>query len=195
MGTVKKHKLELLEKSQTKEAKLEDEETNIKDSKYEKQLADIPKGLVIYLNEIGTDDTQELSMRVNRYIKTILAKWDKIVEETTEDVGLIKETKKDLFPILVKLRKDTVEPNQLISILTIFYHFQRKEFLKANESYMNLSIGNTAWPIGVMSVSIHARSSQAKTGQSGANIMIDEVTRKWITGLKRLITFGEKHAE
>lgn len=58
---------------------------------------------------------------------------------------------------------------------------------------MKLSIGNVAWPIGVTSVGIHARSAHSKIqgGRNAANIMIDERTRLWITSIKRLITFEE----
>lgn len=180
----RKHKLESLEKAVIKEQKI------YSDEKYEKELSEVPKDQIIHLEEINEEHiSKELCMKVNRYIKTILKKW-----EAESDDPIIIETKKSLFPILVKLRKNLIETNQLISILTIFYYLQRKEYLKSNESYMKLSIGNTAWPIGLINVSIHSRTAQVKMEQSGANIMIDEITRKWITSIKRLITFMEKYS-
>lgn len=147
---------------------------------------DTPPELVITLREIESPDDKELPMRLNRYIKYILKLW----EESPS--GLLLDTKKALFPMLVKLRKNTLPVDHLTSLMTIFYHLQRAEYMKANESYMKLSIGNVAWPIGVISISIHARSTQSRLAGGKANIMLDEQTRKWITGVKRLITFMEQ---
>lgn len=141
---------------------------------------------VITLEDISTlEDIPHISMIANGIIKTILQRWEYLGKDPT----LLLETKKSLFPLLVKLRKHTLEESQLTSLLTILYHIQQNELNKAEESYMKLSIGNVAWPIGVVSVSIHARSRDSKLFGGQANIMIDEKTRRWITGIKRLITF------
>lgn len=60
-----------------------------------------------------------------------------------------------------------------------------------------LAIGNAPWPIGVTSVGIHERSAREKISHvmntSGqAHIMNDEATRKYLQGLKRLITFVQR---
>jgi pre-mRNA-splicing factor 18 len=149
-------------------------------------IHDMPKHLIITLEDIQRPSDTELPMKVNRYIKFILKLWEDLPSD------LLLDTKKSLFPMLVKLRKNTLPVDHLTSLMTIFYHLQHKEYLKANESYMKLSIGNVAWPIGVISISIHARSTQSKLEGGKANIMIDEETRKWITAVKRLVTFMEK---
>jgi hypothetical protein len=60
-----------------------------------------------------------------------------------------------------------------------------------------LAIGNAPWPIGVTSVGIHERSAREKISHvmntSGqAHIMNDEATRKYLQGLKRLISFVQR---
>ena len=69
----------------------------------------------------------------------------------------------------------------------------------ANETYLKLSIGNAAWPVGVRSVGIHQRAADLKiTGsdqKTATNIMMGDKTRRWITAVKRLITFCEKTAK
>jgi pre-mRNA-splicing factor 18 len=147
---------------------------------------DTPKDLIITLEDIQRPTDPDLPMKVNSYIKFVLKLWEDLPSD------LLLDTKKSLFPMLVKLRKNTLPIEHLTSLMTIFYHLQHKEYLKANESYMKLSIGNVAWPIGVISISIHARSTQSKLEGGKANIMIDEETRKWITAVKRLVTFMEK---
>jgi len=43
------------------------------------------------------------------------------------------------------------------------------EFVKANDAYIVTAIGKAAWPIGITSVGMHARSAHDKmqTGQVG----------------------------
>jgi pre-mRNA-splicing factor 18 len=63
---------------------------------------------------------------------------------------------------------------------------QKREYQAANDSYLRLSIGNAAWPIGVTMVGIHERSAREKIGQdSVAHVLNDEVSRKYIQSVKR----------
>lgn len=143
---------------------------------------------------IGDDaKLKELSMQCNLFIHDLLSQWDEHSEEYHPE--LLVETKKSLFPLLVKLRRATLTRDLVISLATVLYHLQQSDQNNlAIESYMKLSIGNVAWPIGVTSVGIHARSAHSRIqGADGqvANVMLDERTRLWITSIKRLITFHE----
>ncbi|GAV55831.1 hypothetical protein ZYGR_0AY02240 [Zygosaccharomyces rouxii] len=132
---------------------------------------------------------QELSMQCNLYIHHLLKDWSKREYQP----HLLPETSKCFFPLLVRLRKANLDLDLLTSLATVLYHLQQNQFQQATESYMKLSIGNVAWPIGVTSVGIHARSSQSRIqgDHNVANIMLDDRTRLWITSVKRLITFKE----
>lgn len=134
-----------------------------------------------------------LSRQCNLYIHSILDQWDDNDQEYHPE--LLPETKRSLFPLLIKLRRGTLARDIVISLATVLYHMQQpNENNLAIESYMKLSIGNVAWPIGVTSVGIHARSAHSKIqGENGpiANIMLDDTTRLWITSIKRLITFQD----
>lgn len=135
---------------------------------------------------------ERLSLQCNLFIHDILSQWNEHSEEYHSD--LLVETKKALFPLLVKLRRATLAQDLVISLASVLYHLQSNQNNLAIESYMKLSIGNVAWPIGVTSVGIHARSAHSKIqGTDGqvANVMLDEGTRLWITSIKRLITFHE----
>lgn len=199
--TTKKRKLnddqdEEYNKKQSKEIKKTDKsiESNKETTTIiEETIPHIPKELVITLEDLSLSSPQTISMKANKYIKTILHHWEATNSSSSSSSDLLLDTKKSLFPLLVKLRKTTLDKTQLISLLTIFYHLQRYQFNKSLESYIKLSIGNVAWPIGVVSVSIHARSRDSKLFGGEANIMIDEITRRWITGVKRLISYCEKN--
>lgn len=80
-----------------------------------------------------------------------------------------------------------------------------RQYQRANDSYLRLSIGNAPWPIGVTMVgcaeilfatsltyiavaSIHERSAREKiSSDQVAHVLNDEVSRKYIQSLKRYV--------
>lgn len=150
----------------------------LKEDKVDKQIT---------LEDITNNEKDKLVVQLRVFIKQLVKEW----EESDYDAELLYETKKDLVLLLYKLRSDGLTEDMITSLSTICYYIQQKQYMKANESYMKLSIGNIAWPIGVIGVGIHARSALQKIEDSGSNIMIDDKTRRWITGVKRLITFKD----
>lgn len=142
----------------------------------------------------------KLLIQLRVYIKYLVNNWEQYLQESAKDdeqMELLNNTKLELIMLLYNLRSDKLNDDMVTSLSTIVYYLQSKEYLKANESYIKLSIGNVAWPIGVSGYNIHERSADSKiTGESNtANIMIDEPTRKWMTAIKRLITFHEQHPD
>lgn len=66
-----------------------------------------------------------------------------------------------------------------------------RNYIKANEHYLLLAIGNAAWPIGVTMVGIHERSGREKIfSQKQAHVLNDEKQRKYIQGVKRLMSYS-----
>ncbi|WFD41390.1 hypothetical protein MPSI1_000017 [Malassezia psittaci] len=85
-----------------------------------------------------------------------------------------------------------VAPDVLMRIAEIVHHMQQREYRMANDSYLQLSIGNAPWPIGVTAVGIHERSGQEKLYTTNvAHVLNDEESRKYIQSLKRLMTFAQ----
>lgn len=138
---------------------------------------------------------RRLCLQVRKFLKVSLNTWEANVNSQFPP-SLLQETKRDLVKLLYKLRSGKLQPNMVITLSTIVYDIQTEQFTNANESYMKLSIGNVAWPIGVRDVGIHARSADQKiTGDNKdtvANIMQNEHTRRWIIAVKRLISWWEK---
>lgn len=136
----------------------------------------------------------KLCIQCNRYIHSIIKQWSR--SQDTYDVAptLFLETKRNLFPLLVQLRKCTLPTKLLITLCTLLYHLQKNEIEISLQIYLKLSIGDVAWPIGVSDIGIHSRSARSKISRFSkdidiANIMIDEPTRLWIISIKRLISF------
>lgn len=91
----------------------------------------------------------------------------------------------------------------LARMAEIVHHMQKRQYQRANDSYLRLSIGNAPWPIGVTMVgyvispssakhiltdaySIHERSAREKiSSDQVAHVLNDEVSRKYIQSLKR----------
>lgn len=97
-----------------------------------------------------------------------------------------------LKPLFKKLRKRALTPDVLMRIAEIVHYIQRRQYRNANDSYLQLSIGNAPWPIGVTMVGIHERSGREKIFSSNvAHVLNDEVSRKYIQSLKRLMTFAQ----
>lgn len=155
-----------------------------------------PTKQIITLDSIieAEQHRRQLRIQIRVYLKEIIREWESQPDKSEEEVVLLKETKKGIVNLLYKLRSDKIPTEALVSLATVIYYLQSNQFNKANESYMKLSIGNVCWPIGVVNVGIHARSSSLRiTGSKQvSNIMMNELTRKWIISVKRLISFKER---
>ncbi|ESW97422.1 hypothetical protein KL918_001035 [Ogataea parapolymorpha] len=139
------------------------------------------------------DNHAIVSQQCRDYIKHLLNIWESKKDQHT-NVDLL-ETKKWLLPLLVQLKKKSLPHDQLVSLATILYNIQRQKYTDANEAYLQLSIGNVAWPIGLIDIGIRVRTNNMKIGEGSntSNIMKDERTRQWILAVKRLLTFCELH--
>lgn len=77
----------------------------------------------------------------------------------------------------------------------ICHAVHRQEYVQANDAYLRLSIGNAPWPIGVTMVGIHERKAHERIATSVvAHVLNDEVQRKWIQAIKRLMTQRQKRS-
>ncbi|GAA5905881.1 hypothetical protein JCM6882_009060 [Rhodosporidiobolus microsporus] len=97
-----------------------------------------------------------------------------------------------LKPLFKQLRKRDLQSDVLSNVAEIAHHMQTREYLRANDAYLRLSIGNAPWPIGVTMVGIHERSGREKIFSNNvAHVLNDETSRKYIQSLKRLLTFAQ----
>ena len=98
-----------------------------------------------------------------------------------------------LHPLVQKLESNTLSDSILAPLLEIVCAVQERRYVDANDGYLRLSIGKAAWPIGVTMVGIHERSAREKLHESDVqgHIMSDEVTRKFLQGIKRCLSFAQ----
>uniref|UniRef100_A0A671Y5G3 Pre-mRNA-splicing factor 18 n=1 Tax=Sparus aurata TaxID=8175 RepID=A0A671Y5G3_SPAAU len=104
------------------------------------------------------------------------------------------QTESYLKPLFRKLKKKNLPADIKESITDIIKFMLEREYVKANDAYLQMAIGNAPWPIGVTMVGIHARTGREKIfSKHVAHVLNDETQRKYIQGLKRLMTICQKH--
>lgn len=133
------------------------------------------------------------------FIQLILKKWNdqlqnRSKEEKASTNGKLMgatstQTQEYLKPLLRKLKSFTLPEDISDSLTEIVVHLLNRNYLKASDAYLQMAIGNAPWPIGVTMVGIHARTGREKIfSKNVAHVMNDETQRKYIQGLKRLMT-------
>lgn len=85
------------------------------------------------------------------------------------------------------LKNKTGDKEMIISIYHIVNCCIVREYVQANDKYLELSIGKAPWPMGVAMLGITVK----KNAQRLSHVLNDEITRKWVQGIKRLITLSQ----
>jgi len=155
------------------------------------------------LRELATDlrrgDHKHDEMVVSEWMKVIMTMWghelnsrhemEKITVKGRMDGALFKQTKGYLKPLLKMLRKGNLSDDIRDSLTSMVKYIMHRDYIKANERYMEMAIGNAPWPIGVTNAGIHARPGRERIfSKHVAHVLNDESQRKYIQGLKRLMT-------
>ena len=158
----------------------------------------------------GTPEHTLLYRQLASYFTLLLSEWSRDLSSRSPEVkdsstgraalqshlNVIRE----LTPLFRLLESSTLSPSLptlpatlLNPLCTITHHAQSRRYVKANDAYLTLSIGKAAWPIGVTMVGIHERSARENLGEGKgkANIMADEVTRKWLQSVKRCLSYAQ----
>ncbi|RKO92025.1 Prp18 domain-containing protein, partial [Blyttiomyces helicus] len=163
-------------------------------------------GEAVDTSVIGLDlleaDPDRVHMLISVFFKRMLKEWEKFLSERPEDVkrstqgrlatATQTQSAEYMKPFFKLLKKRLVPPDVVARITEICAFMHEREYLKANDAYLRLSIGNAPWPIGVTMVGIHERSAREKIFASQvAHVLNDESQRKWIQSIKRLMTFAQ----
>lgn len=105
----------------------------------------------------------------------------------------MKQCKKHIKPFFKLLRQRQVADDILNPVYEICLLLEKREYVKAHDSYLKMAIGNAPWPMGVTNVGIHERSAREKINSNQvAHVLNDETQRKYIQGVKRLMSYCQK---
>ena len=106
-----------------------------------------------------------------------------------QQLAQASQTKNYLGPLFKLLRKKAVNGDVLQNLARVVRACLRTEYMQANDYYLQLAIGNSAWPLGVTQVGIHARKARERIGSDQiAHVLNDETQRKYIQSVKRAMT-------
>ncbi|KAF8339721.1 Prp18 domain-containing protein [Cantharellus anzutake] len=152
--------------------------------------------------ELIKTDPDKLYPLIYYAIKRKLKEWEQYMAERPDDIKHSVQGKRAaatqvqsgeyLKPLFKQLRQRNLPADVLARLTEIMHYMQTRQYQKANDSYLRLSIGNAPWPIGVTMVGIHERSAREKISiDQVAHVLNDEVSRKYIQSIKRLLTFAQ----
>lgn len=150
---------------------------------------------------LGTEETsssQNADILLKLY-KFLLAEWEDQISRQPDDerrttrykisLATYKQTQTYLRPLFRQLRNGSLSGDILEALIEIAQFMMQRNYLKASDTYLQMAIGNAAWPIGVTMVGIHARTGREKIfSRHLAHVLNDETQRKYIQALKRLMT-------
>jgi len=110
------------------------------------------------------------------------------------DAAVWKQTENYIKPLYERIRKNLC-PDDIMKHLSMIVNLCIKgNYIKASDIYLKMAIGNAPWPIGVDQVGIHMRPSRETISMRYvAHVLNDETQRKFIQGLKRLMTVAQRH--
>lgn len=153
--------------------------------------------------EDDENDTNDPPKRIYKYFKSLLKQWEDDLVKRSEsakrtaqgkiETKTLKQCKDYIRPLFKLCKNRNLEPFLEEQIHKIVLFCEEGEFVKAHDVYNDVAIGRAAWPIGVTMVGIHARSGRAKI-ESGnvAHVMNSELQRKYLTSVKRLMSYNQK---
>lgn len=139
---------------------------------------------------------------VYKYFRFLVKQWELVMEHREDKEKLSMKGKmetrtqkqcKDYIRPLFKLCKKKEVPYDILFKLVEMVQFcEHGDFRSANDKYISTAIGTAPWPIGLTMVGIHERSGREKISTSKvAHMMNNELQRKYLTSVKRLMTFAQ----
>uniref|UniRef100_A0A6B2LAC3 Pre-mRNA-splicing factor 18 n=1 Tax=Arcella intermedia TaxID=1963864 RepID=A0A6B2LAC3_9EUKA len=106
------------------------------------------------------------------------------------ETALYQQSRAFVRPFFRMCKNKSVPKDILKEVSHIVTQLKNKNYVKANDAYYRMAIGNSPWPMGVTMVGIHERSAREKISSSDqAHILNDETQRKYIQAMKRMMTF------
>lgn len=139
---------------------------------------------------------------VHKYFKSIIKQWEwdlnaRPDKEKQSVKGKLatkrqKQCKDYIRPLFKLCKKKQVPADILPNLVRMVEACEEGNFRVANDAYLLTAIGNSPWPIGLTMVGIHERSGREKINTSKvAHVMNDEMQRKYLTSVKRLISYAQ----
>lgn len=149
------------------------------------------------------EESDDPHKAIHSFFKNLLRQWEDDLAHRPDSVKrtlagknetkTLKQCRDYIRPLFKLCKNRTLEENIMGSLLKIVNFCKEGEFVRANDVYMDVAIGRAAWPIGVTMVGIHQRTGRERiNADKVAHVMNSELQRKYLTSVKRLITYCQK---
>ncbi|KAM7543216.1 hypothetical protein Aperf_G00000011004 [Anoplocephala perfoliata] len=146
---------------------------------------------------------EEVSGYVLRYLKYLLSQWGTHLNQRSREVkqsysgkmdsATYNQTLEYIKPLFKLLKTKRCQDDILDSLVKVVVLLMDRNYIKANDAYLDLAIGKAPWPLGVTNHGIHQRTAQDKIHTKNvAHVLNDETQRKFIQGIKRLMTRAQE---
>jgi len=160
--------------------------------------------LLEMIQNVQKGDSDADEKIVSEFIRFMMSKWSANLSERpdSEKSGVMgrrettihTQTRAYLKPLLRLLKKQTVTDDVMDSLVKMVVFCLQRDYILSHEKYMEMAVGNAPWPIGVTNAGIHARPARENIfSKNVAHVLNDETQRKYIQGLKRLITKAQEY--
>jgi len=113
-----------------------------------------------------------------------------------------RQCRRDVRPLQKRLRLYVLDEFLLGKIYNIVQHAANRDYRAASEAYLDLSIGKAAWPVGLGcgggilmedAIGLHDRFNRMENVKDIAFALNDDVTRKYVQALKRLMNVASRY--
>jgi pre-mRNA-splicing factor 18 len=176
-------------------------EYQVKNSSFEheEQIRTKESAKAIDVEEPKKELTRTREEVIKLWIEDIMRSWMKELASRSEQesrtaqgraaLAAARETETQIEPLLSALQQRKLDKNILTRLYDVVSECKAREYRRAFDEYIKLTIGNAPWPVGVTMVGIHARSGREKIAESKVtHIMKDDIVRAYMTSIKRLMT-------
>eukprot|EP00933_Yihiella_yeosuensis_P044153 TRINITY_DN39242_c0_g1_i1.p1 TRINITY_DN39242_c0_g1~~TRINITY_DN39242_c0_g1_i1.p1 ORF type:complete len:417 (-),score=141.59 TRINITY_DN39242_c0_g1_i1:67-1317(-) len=148
---------------------------------------------------------------VRAWVRKTQKAWEKEIADRPEEekkkatvkaeIAAHRQVRRDVRPLQKRLRLYVLESELLDKIFPIIKQANDREYREAASAYLDLSIGKAAWPVGIGcggsmlmedAIGLHDRFNRNEQVKDIAYLLNDDVTRKFVQALKRLMNMAQK---
>ena len=141
------------------------------------------------------------SNELYNWINLVLEDWEQYILENlnnkriksnivSKELEKYKQCSQNIKPLLALLQERQLNQVILDKLFKVMVFAENRDLLNANDRYIDLSIGNAAWPMGLTMVGIHQRTGKSSVAPTQvAYILNDEVTKKYLQSIRRILSF------
>ncbi|KHN82577.1 Pre-mRNA-splicing factor 18 [Toxocara canis] len=142
---------------------------------------------------------------IREFFSYILTRWgralnarDELTKRSAQGklaATMHKQTMEHLRPLMSSLERHTTNTDireHIVKICRLI--IIERDYIRANNAYMEMAIGNAPWPVGVTRSGLHQRPGSAKAYVSNiAHVLNDETQRKYIQAFKRIMSHCQRY--